>query len=369
MPRHTVKFKTIKMDAPIPEQSRKQLQDLFLDDATVEKQWVMLIPKCEKAVMCTPSDSDGYFFKVYGRQQEVKQLLSNAFDKIFAKTGHVMTYWDDFAMNVIHKLGLTYRDLTNGKLDQYSEAQLQQIVLNPMIREISKAASIIPEIKQEVIKTDFLVQDEIEIVPGQPGQKPAVDALIQITKADDTVIACVPVETKLDMNIRHYSQIACYINKLSTVEELTKFVMIGAIIDKRQFRLAFSVYCNGEIPLPIVHISPPIEWRSEISSTVDQTAILTLACTFLTGQLPRLQYSEINCDRHGISTDKLTEWGQLLQKNPHKLGKLTKQSMHLLSLQIKQKALEEKVAEQDKKINELLEILNDKKRKRPKLDK
>ena len=265
-------------------------------------------------------------------------------------------------MNVIHKPGLTYRDLTNGKLEKYSEALLQQMILNPMIREISKAASIIPEIKQ-VIKTHFLVQDEIEIVPGQPGQKPAVDALIQITKADDTVIACVPIETKVDMNIRHYSQIACYINKLSTVEELTKFVMIGAIIDKRQFRLAFSVYRNGEIPLPIVHISPPIEWRSEFSSMIDQTAILTLACTFLTGQHERLQYSKKDC--HGISTDKLTELGQLLQKNPHELGKPTKQSMHFLSLQIKQKALEEKVTEQDKKINELLEILDDKKRKRP----
>ena len=141
------------MDAPIPEQSRRQLQDLFLADAIVEKQWVMLVPKCEEAVKCTPSDSDRYFLKIYGCQQEVKRLLSCAFDNIFVKKGHVMTYWDDLAMNVIHKLGLTYRDLTNGKLEKYSEAQLQQMILNPMIREISKAASIIPEIKHEVIKT------------------------------------------------------------------------------------------------------------------------------------------------------------------------------------------------------------------------
>ena len=80
------------MDAPIPEQSRRQLQNLFLDDATVEKQWVTLVPKCEEAVKCTPSDSDWYFLKIYGRQQEVKRLLSCAFDTIFAKKGHVMTY-------------------------------------------------------------------------------------------------------------------------------------------------------------------------------------------------------------------------------------------------------------------------------------
>jgi hypothetical protein len=69
-----------------------------------------------------------------------------------------------------------------------------------------------------------------------------------------------------------------------------------------------------------------------------------------------------------VSTDDLQEWGKLLQKTPHELGKPTKQTMHLLSLQKKQKDLEEKVAEQEKKIKELLETLGDKKRKRPKIN-
>ena len=352
------------MAAPIPEQSRRKLRGLFVDDAVTDDQWVMIIPKCVEAVKCTPSNSDQHFLKISGCSKEVKQLLHNAFDKVFAETGHVMTYWDDFTMNVTHKLGLTYRELTNGKIEKYSEAQLQQMVLNPLMRELSKAASIIPNISDEVIKTDFLVQDEVEIVPDQPGQKPAVDALIQISKADDTVIACVPIEIKVDLNIKHYSQIACYINKLSTIEELTNFVMIGVIIDKRLFRLAFSIYCKGDTPLPIVHISPPIEWRSEISCRVDQSALLTLACTFLTGQLKRKQYKEEKCGE--VSTDDLQEWGKLLQKSPHELGKPMKQNMHLLSLQKRQKDLEEKVAEQQKTIEELLEAVGDKKRKRPK---
>ena len=268
-------------------------------------------------------------------------------------------------MLATHKLGLTYRELANGKIEKYNEAQLQQMVLNPLMRELSKAACIIPNISDEVIK-DFLVQDEVEIIPDQPGQKPAVDALIQISKADGTVIVCVPTETKVDMNIKHYSQIACYTNKLSTVRELTKFVMTGVIIDKRSFRLAFSVYYKGETPLPIVHISPPIEWKSESSCTVDQSALLTLACTFLTGQLRRQEYREGMCS--GVSTDDLQEWGELLQKTPHELGKPTKQTLYLLSLQKKQKDLEEKVAEQEKKIEEFLETLGDKKCKRSKIN-
>jgi hypothetical protein len=362
------------MDAPIPEKSRKKLQDLFADDTLTTNQWVMVVPKCKEAVECTPSNSDQYFVKKPGCKEEVKELR-NAFEKVFAKTGHVITFWDDFALNVTHKLGLTYRELTNGKVEKYNEAQLQQLVLNPLMRELSKAACIIPNISDEAIKTDFLVQDEVDIVPDQRGQKPAVDALIQVSKADGTVIACVPIETKVDMNIRHYSQIACYINKLSTVEELTNFVLIGVIIDKRLFRLAFSVYCKGGTPLPIVHISPPIEWRSENSCTVDESSLLSLACTFLTGQIPRVKYMAGTCG--GVSVDDLQEWGKLLQKTPHELGKPTNQAMYLQSLQKKQKDLEEKVAEQGKKIEEqekeikgLVDTLDIKpKRKRPKTTK
>jgi hypothetical protein len=54
----------------------------------------------------------------------------------------------------------------------------------------------------------------------------------------------------------------------------------------------------------------------------------------------------------GVSVDDLQEWGKLLQKTPHELGKPTNQTMHLLSLQKKQKDLEEEVAEQRKMMAE-----------------
>ena len=150
------------MDAPIPEQLRRKLQDLFVDDTLMKNQWVMIVPKCEEAVECTPSNSDQYFIKQPGCQNKVKKCLGDAFDEVFAETGHVMTFWDDFAMNITHKLDLTYRELANGKMEKYSEAQLQQMVLNPLMRELSKAACIILNISDEAIKTDFLVQDEVE---------------------------------------------------------------------------------------------------------------------------------------------------------------------------------------------------------------
>ena len=160
--------------------------------------------------------------------------------------------------------------------------------------------------------------------------------------------------------------------------------MIGVIIDKRLFRLAFSFYRKGKVPLPIVHISPPIEWRSDSSGsyTIDQSSLLTLACTFLTGQIQRQEYVEEKCCE--VSIDDLQKWGELLQRTPHVLGQ-TKQTLSLLSLQRKQKDLEQKVAElleeknkqkdleqkvaeQEKMIKELLETQGDKKRKRPKIN-
>ena len=51
------------MDAPIQEQSRKILKDLFVDDTLMTDQWVMIVPKCKEAVKCTPSNSDQYFKK------------------------------------------------------------------------------------------------------------------------------------------------------------------------------------------------------------------------------------------------------------------------------------------------------------------
>jgi hypothetical protein len=77
----------------------------------------------------------------------------------------------------------------------------------------------------------------------------------------------------------------------------------------------------------------------------------------------------------GVSVDDLHEWGKLLQKTPHEMGKPTNQAMHLRSLQKEvaeqRKMLAEqgkKIKEQEEKIGELIETLGDKKRKRPKIN-
>ena len=186
---------------------------------------------------------------------------------------------------------------------------------------------------------------------GKSGQKPAVDAVIQVSNKDDKVLACVPVEMKVDMDIKHYSQIACYMNKLSTVEDITNCVMVGVIIDNRQFRLAFSVYQDkdsGLVPLPIEHISPPIEWRSDNSlCSIHPQSMLTLACTFLIGQIKRLPFSEESptlCDKP--SAKEIIEMGNILIRSPH----IMRKPMREIELSLKRQV--DKLTEDMKKVKE-----------------
>ena len=275
-------------DRSIPELAKQKLEDLF---STNPSQWCTVVPKTKEALDCTPSDSSKHYFTGQGCTKNVKDHLRKSFETIFIGRGHVDTFWEDFTLNVTHKLGLTYREVQklNGSLKKYNEAKLKHCIINPILREVSKAASIIPDIKDETIKTNFVIEDEIEMQEGNRGQKPSVDAVIQVSNKHDMVLAIVPIEIKLEIDTKHYSQIACYMNKLSTAEDIRDCIMVGIIIDKKQFRLAFSVFKKDKVPLPIVHISPPIEWRSESIGSIVEESMLILTCTFLIGQLERIE--------------------------------------------------------------------------------
>ena len=164
-----------------------------------------------------------------------------------------------------------------------------------------------------------------------------------------------------EMEVKHYSQLACYMNKLSTAEDLaTNSVMVGIIIDNSQFRLAFSVYQLKDedsisIPLPIVYISPPIQWRSETNnllcnSLIQPQSMLTLACTFLIGQLKRLHFSDdYQAPFPGKPSAKdIIEMGNILMKNPHIMHKAMEEFDLVLKKQVEEQR--NKLEEQQRKI-------------------
>ena len=127
---------------------------------------------------------------------------------------------------------------------------------------------------------------------------------------------------KLDISTKHCSQIACYMNKLSTAKDIRGCIMVGIIIDKKQFRLAFSGFSvvdeRKEIPLPVVHISPSIAWRLESPSTViNEHAMLVLFSTILVGRVKRVQYDQDKHHLDNVRAKTLIAMGECLLENPY----------------------------------------------------
>ena len=342
----------------IIDSARETLKDLFkrqTETKPLPGQWCTLTPKNETFLDCAPSQSSTYYLQEEGCEDNVKEYLQKSFDKIFTATGNVETFWESFTMELNHKLGLTYRKVKkmDGKL--YNEAKLKHDILHPILKEVSKAACIIPFLESESIKTHYIIEDELEIKYGKSGQKPSVDGTIQVTQSDKggKILAVIPVEMKVDMEIKDYSQIACYMNKLSAVEDVRKITMVGVLIDKMKFRLAFSVFHNQDVPLPVVHISPPIEWKSE--SLILEQAMLILTCTILVGRLNRIKYPS-----HRASPTFLEEMGKKLLDRSRELPSPQMERLGLLPLKRRIdeqneliQGLYKTIDEQDKRIKKL----------------
>ena len=351
-------------DLTVPEWSKQQLLDLFSTSEVQPSQWCTVIPKGENSFEHTPSNSDTYYTLISGCDETAKKCLHDSFKKVFDEQAHVGTFWEEFSLNVTHKLGLTYKEVQklNG-MKLYSEAKLQQSILNPILKEVSGTICIIPNVKGEMLKADFLIEGEIVLVQDEKrGHRPTVDAVIQFSNKDDKVRAFVPIEMKLNLDTKQYSQIACYMNKVSTAEDIRGYIMVGILIDKKQFRLAFSMFHSGAVPLPIVHISPPLQWRSEPESIISEESMLTLACTFLIGRVERIEYDpEEHLQDVTISPKKLIELGEFLLQNPHTFQRPIHESVVSLLWKVKEQQkvlniIQEIIEEQKKEIKELKEL-------------
>ena len=353
----------------IPELAKQEIQDLFSSkNMLTMKQWCTVIPKDMESLECTPSLSSKWYSRSDGCDENLRDYLGESFEQVFVETAHSESLWQDFSMNVTHKLGLTYREIKkmNGSMSSYSEAKLRHSILHPILKGVSMAVSIIPGIKHETIKIDYLIEDEIVVDKGKtgPGQKSAVDALIQVSDKENMVIALIPIEMKLEIDTAHYCQIACYMNKLSTAEDIRGFIMVGIIIDTQQFRLAFSGFSvvdefGKQIPLPVVHISPPIPWRSESSGMIQEEAMLVLACTlFLVGKLKRQPFDLKKHHPYRVSATTLIDMGKRLLKTPYAASNLKQDRITSIKrmLEEQQKEMEEykkEIEEHKKEIEEL----------------
>ena len=78
------------------------------------------------------------------------------------------TFWEDFSFNVTHKLGLTYREVQKRKgMKLYSEAKLQQSILNPILHENVLSLSRKVEEQQKKNRSKNRKRDQSERAKGK----------------------------------------------------------------------------------------------------------------------------------------------------------------------------------------------------------
>ena len=256
----------------------------------------------------------------------IKAELQEGFDHIF-ECSHVSRFWEDLAFNIKQNTGI--RPVAYRK--QRKEEHLVTSLIQPTLEKVVNSISMIPrkptsQQLKGIISSHLVIQDEIKMGCAS-GRSPAVDATIQINKGD-TCKVLIPVEIKVGIKPKHLYQIAAYVTKVSTANELQKKVVIGMIIDANNFNLVFSpyIYCDESgrepvtVPLPIVYVSPPIVWRdsspqSQVLFSILPAALMVIACTCYFEQ-ERLDYNQ--CNQKSIDPRVLATAHQLLQSK-HKI--------------------------------------------------
>ena len=228
----------------------------------------------------------------------IKAELKEGFDHIF-ECSHASRFWEDLVFsrfwedlvfNIKQATGIcpvAYRK-------QRKKEHLVTNLIQPTLEKVVHSISMIPRKAtskqlEGTVSSHLVIQDEIKMGRAT-GRPPAVDATIQINEGD-TCKVLIPVEIKVGIKPKHLYQIAAYVTKVSTANELQKKVVIGMIIDTNKFNLVFSPYTyhdeSGiELPLPIVYVSPPIVWTDTCSSPQGQipfsilpAALMVIACT------------------------------------------------------------------------------------------
>ena len=301
-------------EKPIWEVAKDMISELFHENAPWKKlEQINLIP--------TPSRATDRDFE----DEEcctIKAELKEGFDHIF-ECSHVSKFWEKLAFNIKQAIGI--RPVASRK--RRNEEHLVTSLIQPTLENVVNSLSMIPRKPNSkqlegTVSSHLVVQDEIR-TRNASGRSPAVDATIQINEGD-TCEVFIPVEIKVGIELNHLYQIAAYVTKVSTANELQKKIVIGMIIDTNNFNLVFSPYTYRDesgiepvsVPLPIVYVSPPIVWRdsspqSQVPFSILPAALMVIACTCYF-ERERLDYNQT------INPQVLATAHQLL-KTKHKI--------------------------------------------------
>ena len=282
---------------PIWKHAKEIISTIF--NETTTSQWLKLEQRC---LIPTPSNASGGDF-IVSHCCDVQAKLQEGFAHIFEHS-HVNTFWEDLVFKLNQATSI--HPVVSRK--RQNEEHLVTSLIYPTLRKVVESISIIPEKHTDephtkcAVSSHLVIQDEIKIGNASP----TVDASIQISDGK-TCKVFVPVEAKVKIKRNDVYQIAAYVTRVSTAEDLEKKVVIGILIDKENFQLVFSPYFffdkSGEVPvpkpLPIVYVSHSITWKNSDPQTlfsIIPAALLVIACTCY------FQLDRIECDPNNINS-------------------------------------------------------------------
>ena len=294
------------IDNPIWSEAKTIINTLFHDDT--KREWKRLE---QRKIIAAASGASTVDFNIKHHCEilaDIKEGFSHIFDH-----SHVDTFWEGLVFKL--KKATSINPVVSRK--RKNEAHLVTSLIYPTLRKVVDSISIILEKHttkhtngltvprpQIPVTSHLVIQDEVKT-----GNTSIVDASIQINDGKECKVL-IPVEAKVEIeDDKDLYQIAAYVTKVSTAQQLEKKAVIGIIIDKENFHLVFSPYSyldesGATIPLPIVYVSPPITWRNDSPQTlfsIIPAALLVIACT-CHFQLGRIEYTETDIDPQVLKT-------------------------------------------------------------------
>ena len=181
------------------------------------------------------------------------------------------------------------------------ECSVKDGLLLPVLTTIFKYAPLKPNLAScDGFDIHVVPEDKI-VLKGGRGRKPEVDFVISIEHMG-IILKMIPVEAKISLQINDLKQMAAYCNKIGTCDHFAAEMIVGILIDSKNYQLAFAPYMDGsKKSVPLVCISPPMA-KCGCSSTFGE-----LCCdNAIESTSPDANSEDLNQPDHNICTTNRT---------------------------------------------------------------
>ena len=211
--------------------------------------------------------------------QTCLQVVRERFLLCFKDHAHSESFWDNIMLQVRCSFATS---LLSYRLNPKERSIIDGVVM-PMLRMLIPSISLLPNSTCTGFRTHLLVEDSIPKMVSRAGRNPEVDIVVQLVNLESDTINLLPIEAKVAITKDHMSQLATYLFRLSSVEELRRTSRVGFLINGKTLQMCILSFSKDSLLLPIVLVSPPFAWMTDDGSNIitENLAILMVSIFLL----------------------------------------------------------------------------------------